>query len=166
MKLSQVFNVTNFWIFFNFEKASIFYCFFVFSLSMILRSQNPKYTAQKMKFSIHDFFSKCDQIWETAQKMKFSIHDFFSKCDQIWETAQKMKFSIHDFFSKCDQIWETAQKMKFSIHDFFSKCDQIWETSFFVLLWMDIFRETFSPNKSVFGTQSNIYDGSFLWTNS
>ena len=122
MKLSQVFNVTNFWFFFNFEKASIFYCFFVFSLSMILRSQNPKYTAEK--------------------------------------------FSIHDFFSKCDQIWETAQKMKFSIHDFFSKCDQIWETSFFVLLWMDIFREAFSPNKSVFGTQSNIYDGSFLWTNS
>ena len=29
----------------------------------------------------------------TAQKMKFSIKDFFSKCDQIQETANSVTFT-------------------------------------------------------------------------
>ena len=45
------------------------------------------YTAQKMKFSIQDFFSKCDQIRKKLitlhKKMKSSIKGFFSKYDQI-----------------------------------------------------------------------------------
>ena len=54
-------------------------------------SLNTSHTAQKMKFSILNFFSKYDhvlsflQIYEddTAQEVKFSIKYFFSKCDQI-----------------------------------------------------------------------------------
>ena len=40
---------------------------------------------------------------DTAQKMKFSIKDFFSRCDQIWEKLQiwlhlKKKFLMENFF--------------------------------------------------------------------
>ena len=36
----------------------------------------------------------------TAQKMKFSIKDFFSEENFIFFTARQMKFSIKDFFSE------------------------------------------------------------------
>ena len=39
-------------------------------------------------------------IVETAQKMKFSIKDFFSKCDQIW--SHLLKTSLMENFIFCE----------------------------------------------------------------
>ena len=66
-----------------------------------------------MKFSIKDFFSKCDQIrrelWIWSHLLKKSLMENFIFC-AVWGlwlrpcTVQKMEFSIKDFFSKCNQI--------------------------------------------------------------
>ena len=48
----------------------------------------------------------------TAQKRKFSIKDFFSKCDQIYWPDPLHKTNevfIKDFVSKCDQIQSFLQ---------------------------------------------------------
>ena len=49
-----------------------------------------------------------EQETGTAQKMNFSIKDFFSKCNQIWKTS---------FFVQCDGgiIWPQLTVLK-SIH--------------------------------------------------
>ena len=71
------------------------------------------YTAQKMKFSIKDFFSKCAQIRKKlrvwSHLLRKSLMENFIFCavlGELWYgiTVQKMKFSIKDFFNKCDQI--------------------------------------------------------------
>ena len=60
-----------------------------------------------------DRIQQCHNGLSTAQKMKFSIKDFFSKCDQI---RSFLRFCLHllkkslmesfikDFFSKCKQL--------------------------------------------------------------
>ena len=41
-------------------------------------------TIPTLVFQIHSLFKRTDKIdLSTAQKMKFSINDFFNKCDQI-----------------------------------------------------------------------------------
>ena len=51
-------SLTNFFDFSNFKR----YIFFFLSNSLILFQILKDYTAQKMKFSIQNIFSKCDQI--------------------------------------------------------------------------------------------------------
>ena len=38
---------------------------------MLIKEDSQTYTAQKMKFSIKDFFSKCDQIHKSHLLVKF-----------------------------------------------------------------------------------------------
>ena len=67
-----------------------------------------------MKFSIKDFFNKCDQITFTQEILNGKNYEFiefypqnrfFKKLKRfIAYTALKLKFSIKAFFSKCDQI--------------------------------------------------------------
>ena len=74
-------------------------------------------TAQKIKFSIKDFFSKCDQIhsflriWSYLLKKSLMVNFIFCAVYNMLNTRpcqtslhKKNKFSIKDFFSKCDQI--------------------------------------------------------------
>ena len=67
------------------------------------------YTAQNMKFSIKDFFSKCDQIRRKLRVWSHllgkSLMENFIFCavlGELWNgiTVQKMKFSIKDFLLK------------------------------------------------------------------
>ena len=72
--------------------------------------------AQKMKFSIKDFFSKCYQIrsklriWSYLLKKSLKGNFIFCAvlpcgvCSLKTHTPQKMKFSNKGFFSKCGQI--------------------------------------------------------------
>ena len=66
-----------------------------------------------MKFSITDFFSKCDQICSKLRiwlhLLKKSAMENFIFCAVFAiilkrGTVQKMKFSIKGFFSNCDQM--------------------------------------------------------------
>ena len=43
---------------------------------------------------------KLAQVTYTAQKMKFSIQDFFSKCDQIRCEIWKMSFPVFLYLAK------------------------------------------------------------------
>ena len=58
-----------------------------------------------MKFSVKDFFSKCDQIhgklriW--SHLLKKSLMEIFIFC-----AVTKNKFSLKDFFCVCDHIWK------------------------------------------------------------
>ena len=86
------------------------------------------YTAQEMKFSIKDFFSKCAQIRKKlrvwSHLLRKSLMENFIFCavlGELWYgiTVQKMKFSIKDFFNKCDQRclkrWSHLLKTLFSV---------------------------------------------------
>ena len=66
-----------------------------------------------MKFSINDFFGKCDQmgsfsrIWSHLLKKSLMENFIFCAVTDLPRhsyTEQKLKFSIKDFFGKCDQI--------------------------------------------------------------
>ena len=68
-----------------------------------------------MKFSIKDFFSKCDQIRAdlvTFLQKKYLMENFIfcavwgTKDPSLFfsSTAQKKKYSIKDLFSQCEQI--------------------------------------------------------------
>ena len=56
-----------------------------------LGKENQHYTAQKMKFSIKDFFSKCDQIRSflriCAHLLKKSLMEKFIFCERYFTIA-------------------------------------------------------------------------------
>ena len=99
-------------------------------------------TAQKMKFSIKDLFSKCDHIckelliWSHLLKKSFKFHccHHIESSQLIWCANQLTGFYTRATLEFNGLIFIgngtpstaiTAQKMKFSIKDFFSKCEQI-----------------------------------------
>ena len=67
-----------------------------------------RFTAQKMKFFIKDFFSKCDQIcsflqiWSHVLK-KSLMESWYLDFETKMTLNKKIKFSIKGFFSKCDR---------------------------------------------------------------
>ena len=54
------------------EKWLLLIYFDYFKISEKIEQESIIFTAQKMKFSIKDFFSKCDQILRTAHLVKFT----------------------------------------------------------------------------------------------
>ena len=67
--------------------------------------KSKEYTAQKLKFSIKNFCSKCDQIhrklriWSHLLKKSLMENFMFVECHvPVIRVVQKMKFSIKDFF--------------------------------------------------------------------
>ena len=57
------------------------------------------------KFSISDYFSRCDQSKFPVVTEEIRNGKLHFLCNVIiYNAKQKMKFSIMDFFSKCDQI--------------------------------------------------------------
>ena len=67
--------------------------------------KSKEYTAQKLKFSIKNFFSNCDQIhrklriWSHLLKKSLMENFMFVECHvPVIRVVQKMKFSIKDFF--------------------------------------------------------------------
>ena len=70
-------------------KKWIFFYFFPVSQNMnTVKSTKKCLTAQKMKFSIKDFFSKCNQIrsflWIWSHLLKKSLMENFIFC-AVWE---------------------------------------------------------------------------------
>ena len=67
---------------------------------MVLSFRNGTHAAQKMKFSIPDFFSKCDQIRSNLQiwshLLKKSVMEKFIFCRVSWEhgTLNSNKISV------------------------------------------------------------------------
>ena len=89
------------------------------------------FTVQKMKFSIKDFFSKCDQIRRklifTEEILDEKLHFLCSVClvcqlhKGLW-----VKSLLRKIYQNTRFLWPiTAQQMTFFIKDVFSKCDQI-----------------------------------------
>ena len=65
------------------------------------------HTAQKMKFSIKDFFSKCDQI---SRKLKFSIKYFFSKCEKKFKFTEEILNENFIFCAVAEDLYFTFLK--------------------------------------------------------
>ena len=73
--------------------------------SLLFRYQIGLETSMKVSGLIFD----CVHL--TAQKMKFSIKDFFSNCDQI-----RRKLPVWDFCCCCSKQMKTTQKIKRTIN--------------------------------------------------
>ena len=78
--------------------------------------------AQKMTFSIKDFFSKCDQIRSPADLITFTEEICHGKLHFLYYLLFSLKvISYNDDVSRV----AIAPKMKFSIKYFFSECGHI-----------------------------------------
>ena len=67
--------------------------------------------------------------------MKFSIKDFFSKCDQIWRRLRiwsylLKKYSIENFIF-CAMKWNSDYEMR----QFYHKIQQLLENVKFITMW-------------------------------
>ena len=76
-------------------------------LLLVDRSNNSTFafardTAQKMKFSIKDFFSKCDQMWRKlriwSHLLKRSLMENFIFCAVIYQLCITLYLFMHSFF--------------------------------------------------------------------
>ena len=63
----------------NFTKSNTPCVFQVFKIVQMVPNR-ATHTAQKMKFSIKDFFSKCDKIWIWSHLLKKSLMENFIFC--------------------------------------------------------------------------------------
>ena len=63
----------------NFTKSNTACVFHVFKIVQVVPNR-ATHTAQKMKFSVKDFFSKCDQIWIWSHLLKKSLMENFIFC--------------------------------------------------------------------------------------
>ena len=112
--------------------------------------QRRIHTVQIVKFSMKDYFSKCDQIcsflriWSHLLKKSLMEDFIFCAVLKLCQTSLMKTFLLnslgflvvryfrktfhHRFFKRVLNSplhFHTAQKRKFFIKDFFSKCDQI-----------------------------------------
>ena len=118
-------------------------------------------TAQKMKFSIKNFFSKCNQIrrgydlWQSLPQTSKCLYltwkkkNIYRRCRHTcsnWQCIRCIKqftFNLwNSVFTKSIKA-KTGQKMKFSIKDFFSKYDQIRS---FVRIFSQLLKKSLMEN--------------------
>ena len=105
-------------------------------------------TAHKMKFSIVDFFSKCDQIHSFLNgKLHFlysvTLVSLINEVSQFFLKPNKQDGGINKKGLIMKNVQNTVQKMKFSIKDFFSKCDQIRS---FLRIWSHLLKKSLMEN--------------------
>ena len=111
-------------------------------------------TAQKMKFSVKDFLSKCDnirsflRIWSHLLKKSLMemfiffailvLYNFFYYISNMSEKTYYQR-NREVILNRAKYYYDTAQKMKFCIKDFFSKCDKIRS---FLLIWLHLLKKS------------------------
>ena len=97
---------------FSFESLASKLWFDTLRFTFNLHLKEVSNTAQKMDFSIKDFFSKCDQIHRKlricSHLLKKSLMENFFSCSapfyQCSKTAQEMKFSIKDLVTFTEKM--------------------------------------------------------------
>ena len=100
------------------------------------------------------------KIINTAQKMKFSIKDFFSKCDQIRSCSHLLKKSLLENFIFCavkqpSEMNEILQELNTSEHDYYEALSISSDTDFLIHLKR-------MPNACCF-TNNYFMEGLKLW---
>ena len=104
-----------------------------FLVCVIFRWLNPLcHTTQKMKFSIQDFFSKCDQMEKIFLNGKFHFLCSVSFCMEIIIVSPRL---AERFYWNLETVWKSTKDIKqlaaSYIYTLFLawQCEQIW------LLW-------------------------------
>ena len=97
------------------ENLIIFYFFFLQELSWYVKWHRHITTAQKLKFSIKDFFSKCNKIrsflWIWSHLLKKSLMENFifwalNFLDSIWFLQKRSEFFLGILSNKQEFLWK------------------------------------------------------------